>query len=124
MATVGREPKEIEHLEGSFKVDGATFLLDGESNYPNGDQSILAEGQAKLGVRRNLQKELSVPSRMGQLTTLPAAERQAAEDKRLRMEGEFLFIMVTLLANELDGVELPEPPLRHRDGGKTSANCG
>ena len=44
MATIGSEAEEIEHLKGSFKVDGAAFLLDGESGYPNGDQAILAEG--------------------------------------------------------------------------------
>ena len=124
MATVGSEAEEIEHLMGSIKVDGAAFLLDGESGYPNGDQAILAEGQAKIGMRRDLQKKLSVPSCMGQLTRLGAAERQAAEDKRPRMEGEFLFALVALLAGELDGIELPKPAFRCRDGGKTRANCG
>ncbi len=61
---------------------------------------------------------------MGQLTGLRAAERQAAEDKRPCMEGEFLFALVALFAGELDGFELPEPAFRHRDGGKTRANCG
>ena len=124
MATVGREPKEIEHLEGSFKVDGATFLLDGESNYPNGDQSILAEGQAELGVRRNLEKEFSVPSRMGQLTGLWSAQRKSAEDKRPRVEGEFLFALVALLAGKLDGIELPKSAFRYRNRGKACADCG
>ena len=124
VSPVGSEAEEIEHLKGSFKVDGATFLLDGESGYPNGDQPILAEGQAKLGVRRDLQKKLSVPSCMRQLTRLGAAERQAAEHKRPCMEGEFLFALVALLAGELDGIELPEPAFRYRDGGKTRANCG
>jgi hypothetical protein len=40
------------------------------------------------------------------------------------MEGEFLFPVVALLAGELDGIELPESPLRYPDGGKTCANCG
>jgi len=105
-------------------VDDATFLLHGEGGHPDGDQSVLAEGQAKLGVRRDLQKKLSVPSCMGQLARLGAAERQAAEDKRPRMEGEFLFPMVALLAGELDGIELTKPAFRHRDGGKTCPNCG
>ena len=61
---------------------------------------------------------------MGQLTRLRAAERQAAEDKRPRMEGEFLFALVPLIAGKLDGIELPKPAFRYRDGGKTRANCG
>ncbi len=39
---------------------------------------------------RNLEKEIPVPSRMGQLAGLRAAERQAAEDKRACVEREFL----------------------------------
>ena len=124
MATVGSEAEEIEHLKGSFKVDGAAFLLDGESGYPNGNQPVLAVGQSKVGVRSNLEKELSVLPCMGQLTKLRAAERQATEDKRPRVEGELLFAMVALLAGELNGIELPESPLRYPDGGKTRANCG
>jgi tRNA-binding EMAP/Myf-like protein len=48
MATVGSEAEEIEHLKGGLKVDGAAFLLDGESGYPNGDQPILAEGDGRF----------------------------------------------------------------------------
>jgi len=55
---------------------------------------------------------------------LRAAERQAAEHKWPRMEGEFLFPVFALLAGEVDGIELPEPALRHRDGGKARADCG
>ena len=58
------------------------------------------------------------------MTGLRAAERQAAEDKRPRMEGEFLFALVALLARKLDGFELPEPSFRNPDGRKTCANCG
>ena len=61
---------------------------------------------------------------MGQLTRLRATKGQAAEDKWPRMEGEFLFALVPLIAGELDGIELPEPAFRYRDGGKTRANCG
>jgi len=57
-------------------------------------------------VRRNLKEVFSVPSRMGQLAGLRAAERQAAEHKWPRMEGEFLFPVFALLAGEVDGIVL------------------
>ena len=60
-----------------------------------------------------MEEELSVPSCVGQLTRLGAAERQAAEDKRPRMEGEFLFALVPLIAGKLDGIELPKPAFRY-----------
>jgi hypothetical protein len=122
--TIGGKTEEIEHLEGSFKVDGVTFLLHRESSYPNGNQPVLAEGQAIVGVRRNLQKELSVPSRMGQLTGWRAAERETAEDEGPCMESEFLFAMVALLACNVDRFELPEAALRNPEGRKTGPNCG
>ncbi len=58
------------------------------------------------------------------MTGLGAAKGQATEDKRPRMEGEFLFALVPLIAGKLDGIELPKPAFRYRDGGKTRANCG
>lgn len=61
---------------------------------------------------------------MGQLTGWRAAERQAAKDKRPRMEGEILFAMVALFACQLGGFELPQPAFRHGEGGKTGPNCG
>jgi hypothetical protein len=124
MTTIGSKTKEIEHLEGSIKADGTAFLLDSQGRYPYGDQAVLTEGQTKLGMSRNLEKELSVPSGMSQLVGLWAGERQAAEDKGACVEGEFLLSGVALLAGEADGFELPEPPFRHTEGGKTGANCG
>ena len=61
---------------------------------------------------------------MGQLAGLRAAERQAAEDKRPCVEGEFLLSGAALLAGKVDRFELPEAVFRYRDGGKTSPNCG
>jgi hypothetical protein len=60
----------------------------------------------------NLEKELPVPSGMGQLAGLRAAERQAAEDKRACVEGEFLLSGVALLAGKVDRFELPVAALR------------
>ena len=76
------------------------------------------DGRLPSGVRRILETELSVSSHMGQLTGLGAAERQAAEDKRPRMEGEILFALVALFAGKVDRFELTKPAFRHRDGGK------
>jgi hypothetical protein len=40
------------------------------------------------------------------------------------MESEFLLSGVALIADELDGIELPESPLRYPESGKTGPNCG
>ncbi len=68
MTAVGCKAEKLEHLKSSFKVDATTFLLHGEGGHPDGDQPVLAEGQAKLGMSGDLEKELSVPSFVGQLT--------------------------------------------------------
>ena len=102
MTTIGSKTKEIEHLEGGIKADDTAFLLDRQGGYPYGYQSVLAQGQAKLGMSGNLEKELPIPSGMGQLAGLGAAERQAAEDERACVEGEFLLSGVALLAGKMD----------------------
>lgn len=75
-------------------------------------------------VRRNRKEESFVPSRMGQLTGLWSEQRNSAQNKRSRREGEFLITIVAPVTDMLDGIELPEPPFRHCDGGKTSASSG
>ena len=72
----------------------------------------------------NLEKELSVPSDVGQLAGLWAAERQTAGIKRACVKGEFLLSGLALLAGKVNPFELPEPPFRHAEGRKTGANCG
>ena len=78
VATIGRKTEEVEHLKGGIKADDTASLLDSQGGYPYGDQSVLTEGQTILGMSGDLEKELSVPSGMGQLARLRASERQAA----------------------------------------------
>ncbi len=73
---------------------------------------------------RNLEKELTIPSHMGQLTGWWSTERHPTEDKRAGVECEFLLTGVALLAGKLDGFELSKPALRDGDTGKTRADCG
>jgi len=37
--------KKVEHLSGAVEANGATFLLYGERGYPDGNETVLAEGQ-------------------------------------------------------------------------------
>ena len=124
VTAIGSKVEEFQHLKGSFKMDCATFLLHSEGGYPNRNRPVLAERQAIIGMSRDLEKVLSVPSRMSQLAGLWTPEREAAEDKRPGVEGEFLFPGVALLASKLDGFQLSKPPLGHGNAGKTLADCG
>ncbi len=68
VTSVGSKTEEVEHLNGSRKADDAAFLLNSHSGDPDRDQPVLPDGQAIFEMSRNLEKETSVPSRMGQLT--------------------------------------------------------
>jgi hypothetical protein len=54
MPPVFRQMKEVEHLSGAIKVNGAAFLADGERRYPDWDKAVLAEGKAVGWMASNL----------------------------------------------------------------------
>jgi hypothetical protein len=51
---------EVQHLSGGAETKGAALLLQGQGGDPDGNQTILSVGQAKLRVGCNLKKELAV----------------------------------------------------------------
>ncbi len=54
VASVFRKAKEFEHLRSTMEVNGPALLPEGESCYPDGDETILAEGQAEVRVGDNV----------------------------------------------------------------------
>ena len=84
----------------------ARLLPDRERSEPNGDEPILAEGQAVLRVRDDLQEEAPIPSRIAQLSKRKTAERKPAQYEWARLKGEFLISVLTLFADEQNGLYL------------------
>jgi hypothetical protein len=90
-------------LEGSkdnVVDESPAFLLNSERRYPDGNEAVLAEGQAKFGVTGDIEKESAVAAGMSELGTGRAAKRNAAQDEGPDIEGELLIAILPLLANE------------------------
>ena len=48
VAPVLRQVKEVEHLSGTFKANCTALLLYGERGYPDGNESVLTEGDGRF----------------------------------------------------------------------------
>lgn len=96
------QAEEVEHLGGGIKMNLPGFLPDGECGHPDRDQAVLAERKTELGMPDDLKKEMAIAPGMRTLVLRRATQRDTTENKRPRMEGNFLFAIVTLLADELN----------------------
>lgn len=108
---VFRKAKEIKHLCGRIKTNLAGFLPDGKRGNPNRNKSVLAEGQAEFGMADDLKEEMAVAAGMGSLVSRRSAQWNTTKDERPGVEGKFLSSTVTLLADELNRLQLLQPPL-------------
>jgi len=67
VAAILGEAKEIEQLGSALEANLATLLLDGERGDPNGNETILTEREAVLGMPRDIEEELSVAAGVSEL---------------------------------------------------------
>jgi hypothetical protein len=108
MIAIGWELEEGQHLGGALKLHDAAFLLQGESGDPNGDEPVLAERQSEVRVAGDLKEEATVASSVNPLPSRWPPKWDPAKDKRSRVVSDFLPILISLLADELNGFQLPQ----------------
>ena len=119
MAAVLGKAEEVEHLSGALETNDAALLLNGEGRDPDGNETVLAEGQAEFGMSGDVEKELAVASRMNQLGARRPAERNTAENEGSGMVGKLLLAILPFLADEGDSFELTKPELCDAEGRKS-----
>lgn len=76
----------------------------------------MAIRQAKVGMGNDMKEEFAVAPTMNELGGWRLTQRETAEDERSCMKGKFLFAIVALLADELNGIELFQPPFGDTKG--------
>jgi len=111
MAAVLGEVEEVEHLGGAFETNDPALLLNGKRRDPDGNETVLAEGQAEFGVAGDVEKESAVASRMNQLGRGRPAERNAAENEGSGIVGKLLLAILPFLADKGDGLNLTKSEL-------------
>ncbi len=118
MAAILGEAEEIKHLGSTVKVDGAGPLLYRQGGNPNGDQAILPKGQTESGVPGDIKGEFPIASAVSELVSRWAAKRNATENERSGVVGKFLVAVLSILADQADGLQLFELELREAKGGQ------
>ena len=114
--TIFRKAEKVEHLCSGIEMNHAAFLPEGQSGNPNWDQAVLAVGESEARVSGDLQEEATVASVVGRLAVGWTAKWDTAKDKGSGMESEFLFILIPLFTDELDGFKVFESALGEADG--------
>jgi len=100
-------------------LNDAALLFESEGGDPNGDQAVLAVGKSNARVSGDLQEEPTITPGVGRLTVRRTAKRDAAEDKRSGVVSKFLLVLITLLADELEGLQVFSLRLVRPMDGKT-----
>lgn len=115
MRSVLRQVEELKNLSGAGKMYLAAFLPDGESGNPDGNKAVLAEGQAEVRMRCDIEKELAVMPRVRKPISRWAAQGNATEHERPGVKGEITMAVFSLLPDEADSLDAFQGPLTNRD---------
>ena len=109
--SVFEEAEEVEHLGPGAETDAPASLVERQGGHPDGNETVLAKGQAELWMLRDLEEELAVASRVEQLTLRRPAKWKPTKDERPGVEGQVLDSFLPLLSDEPNGLELLEAAL-------------
>ncbi len=93
-------------------MDRTGLVFHGESSDPDGNQTVLAVRQAEPGMSRDFEREAAFAASVDELVCRRLAQGQAAKDERSGVISEVLLVLLTLLADHLDGLEFLESLLR------------
>jgi hypothetical protein len=110
------QAKEFKDLGGRFEVDRTGLLFHREGSNPDGNQAVLAVRQAESGMSRDFEREAAVTSSVNELAAVRPAQGNAAEAEEPGIETQVLPAGLALLADEVDGFELPEAAASDPDG--------
>jgi hypothetical protein len=124
IATVLGESEELQHLRSAIEMDRTASLPKCQSCHPNGNEAVLTKRQPKLRVGNDLKEETPVTTFVKHLGPGDRAERESAQDKGSGIECEFLLLLLTLFANELDKVKLLESMFGNANPNQNFAHAG
>ena len=99
-----------------MEMNLARLLPERERSEPNGDEPILAGTAGRtVRVRDDLQKQAPIPSRIAQLRTRRTTEGKPAQNESARLKCELPISVLTLFADEQNGLYLLHPTFCYPD---------
>ena len=100
--------ESVQHFKGARERYGSALLSYRQGGEEDGDQAILAPGQAIGRMTGDLQQELSVSAFVQQHTIGRPPDRQATKNEGPRGEAQGLGGGISLQADALNGFQLPK----------------
>lgn len=100
------EAEGFEHFAGGAEADGAAVLAEGERGDPDGDDAVLAEGEAEAGMAGEAEEEFAVLAGVFEGGFRDAADGKAAKDEGAGVEDEILLPFLAFGVDDFDGGEL------------------
>ena len=101
-----KKPWNISRLFRLFVLCGLPVRRPVQGQLMYGDDSVLAERQAVVGMASHLEYELSIPALEHQLAFCRSPDRQATKNKRTRAESETLASLLSFESHQFDAVQL------------------
>ncbi len=108
----------VQHLGGALERHSRALPSNSHGGEKDRNELILAPRQAVARMPSDLQNELPVPAFMQETAGRRPFHRQTAEDERARREAHILLFAFPVLADHLDRLNLPKPPLRNDRVGR------
>jgi hypothetical protein len=99
--------ENLQHAGCGFKSDGLAFLLDGKCRQKNGDNPVLAEGHAIVGMAGDLEDERTILVLIDELPSGQRPDRQAAKNE-WGTEAQILLALFSFEAHQLNTVQTME----------------
>ena len=112
------QTESVQHLGGTLERDPRTLPSNGDGRQEDRNESVLPPWQPVARVTGDLQNELPVPAFMEQAADRRPFHRQATKDERARREPDVLLFAFTVLANDLDRLDLAKTPFRNDQTGQ------
>ena len=105
-------PEGVQHLRCASKLHYRALLSNGKRGKKDWNNAVLAVGNAKLRVTRDLQDEVTVFPFVEQLARRQPSDRQSTQDERTGREAQVLVVLFSLELDNADPLRLVQLLLR------------
>jgi hypothetical protein len=100
------EIEVVEYLKRASKMNHTASLKHGERGDLNGNETVLAKGQAETRVPDDIESKFAIAPGVSQLMRWGSPQGNAAEDEESGVVGDLLLAIPAFLVHEANGIEL------------------
>ena len=111
MRAVARQVELLKYLGSGLEENRPTFLPNSQRGNPDRNQPVLSKGQSVVRVGDDVQLEPAVPTAMLKCSGRRPSDGETAENEGPCVERQGLLISITILSDQLNGLDPFSLPL-------------